>query len=132
MARNMVTRYGMSDAIGPIQFGSDNEEVFIGRDLAHSRNYSESVATLIDDEIKRIIKFAYTEAERLINGNMTVLHKTAELLIEKEKITGAEFRELFEVELPKKQTAVNEATAKEIGLIVAPEAEAISEPGDVE
>ncbi len=95
-ARNMVTKYGMSDILGPIQFGDDNDEVFIGRDLAHTRNYGEEVAGTIDKEIRRIVENAYVEAQRLLNENLNVLHKAAALLIEKEKITGEEFRDAFE------------------------------------
>lgn len=98
LARSMVTKYGMSDILGPIQFGDDNDEVFIGRDLAHTRNYGENVATTIDSEIRRIVDTAYEEALRLIRENMEVLHATAKVLVEKEKITGAEFRELFDEE----------------------------------
>lgn len=95
-ARNMVTKYGMSEILGPIQFGDDNDEVFIGRDLAHTRNYGEEVAGTIDKEIRRIVENAYVEAQRLLNENLEVLHKVAKLLIEKEKITGEEFRETFD------------------------------------
>lgn len=95
-ARNMVTKYGMSDILGPIQFGDDNDEVFIGRDLAHTRNYGEEVAGTIDKEIRRIVENAYVEAQRLLNENLNVLHKAAALLIEKEKITGEEFRDAFD------------------------------------
>ncbi len=98
MARGMVTQYGMSEALGPIQFGEDSNEVFIGRDWGHSRNYGEAVATTIDDEVKRIVMGAYNEALRLLQENMEVLHASAKLLVEKEKITGEEFRKLFEKE----------------------------------
>lgn len=96
IARSMVTKYGMSDLLGPIQFGSeDNEAVFLGREIGHSRNYGEEVATTIDTEVKRIMSTAYEEAIRLIKENIDVLHASAKLLIEKEKITGDEFRALF-------------------------------------
>lgn len=95
MARNMVTKYGMSEVLGPIQFGDDNDEVFIGRDLAHTRNYGETVAGTIDQEIRRIVEGAYEEAQRLLNEHIEVLHASAKVLIEKEKITGEEFREVF-------------------------------------
>jgi cell division protease FtsH len=95
LARAMVTKYGMSEILGPIQFGDDNEEVFIGRDLAHTRNYGEEVASLIDSEIKRVIETAYKEALRVINEYIDVLHKIAALLIEKEKVTGEEIRAFF-------------------------------------
>ncbi len=95
IARKMVMRYGMSSKLGPIQFGDDNQEVFLGKDIGHARNYSEEIASVIDDEIDKIIKTAYSEAVRILNDNIDVLHKTAELLIEKEKITGAEFRAIL-------------------------------------
>jgi cell division protease FtsH len=95
IARNMVMKYGMSDVLGPVQLGDDNDEVFIGRDLAHTRNYGEQVASLIDSEIKRIIEDGYQEALRIINIHLDVLHQIADLLLEKEKITGDEIRKLF-------------------------------------
>ncbi len=95
IARNMVTKYGMSELLGPIQFGDDNDEVFIGRDLAHTRNYGENVASLIDSEIKRIIGDSYKQALEIINKYIDVLHKIAKLLMEKEKVTGEEIRKLF-------------------------------------
>ncbi len=95
IARNMVTKYGMSKSLGPIQFGDNNEEIFLGRDIGHTRNYSEKVAYEIDNEVRKIIKKAYDEAKKIIQENIIVLHKTAGLLIEKEKITGDEFRLLF-------------------------------------
>lgn len=97
IARNMVMKYGMSDALGPVQFGDDNEEVFIGRDLAHTRNYGENVASLIDSEVKRIVEQSYKEALHIIEEHITVLHQIAELLLEKEKVTGEEIRKLFPI-----------------------------------
>jgi len=97
MARNMVVKFGMSDTLGPIQFGNDNEEVFIGRDLAHSRNYSEQVAAQIDAEIKRIVEEGYSEAMRIIQTHEPVLHKIVDLLMEKERVSGEEVRRLFPV-----------------------------------
>ena len=96
IARNMVTKYGMSENLGPMQFGDNDEQVFLGRDIGHTRNYSEKIACEIDSEIKSIIKNSYDEAKRIIQENIVVLHKTAGLLIEKEKITGDEFRLLFD------------------------------------
>lgn len=96
MARDMVTKYGMSELLGPIQFGSDNDEVFIGRDWGHARNYGEGVAATIDQEVNRIVTDAYREAKRLLQENMEMLHATAKLLVEKEKVTGDEFRSLFD------------------------------------
>ncbi|WP_352399987.1 ATP-dependent zinc metalloprotease FtsH [Anaerotignum sp.] len=96
MARNMVTKYGMSDVLGPIQFGEDSNEVFIGRDWGQQRNYSEAVATTIDQEVNHIVTHAYDEAIRILKENMEVLHASAKLLVEKEKVTGDEFRALFD------------------------------------
>lgn len=95
IARSMITKYGMSKELGPIQFGDEDQEVFIGRDMGHIKNYSERVASIIDKEIKRIIEYAYSEALRLVNENIDVLHKTAEALTDKEKLTGDEFRKIF-------------------------------------
>ena len=99
MARGMVTRYGMSEILGPIQFGEDSNEVFIGRDWGHTRNYGEAVATTIDEEVKRIVMGAYNEAIRILQENMEVLHASAKLLVEKEKVTGEEFRKLFDADV---------------------------------
>ena len=98
IARNMVTRYGMSDKLGPITFGVSQEEVFLGRDFGSQRNYSEKVASEIDEEVKRIVITAYDRAEELLKQNMDKLHKTAELLLEKEKIDADEFDAIFEAE----------------------------------
>ena len=95
MARAMVTQYGMSDKIGMINYGSDEDEVFIGRDLAHTRNYAEKTAALIDEEVKRIIDDSYEKAKTLISQHEEVLHKCADLLLEKEKIGQQEFEALF-------------------------------------
>ena len=96
MARDMVTRYGMSENIGLICYKDDDDEVFIGRDLAHAHNYSEGVASAIDAEVKSIIDHAYEEAKRIINENRDVLDRCAALLLEKEKITREEFESLFD------------------------------------
>ncbi|MCL2463400.1 MAG: cell division protein FtsH, partial [Defluviitaleaceae bacterium] len=95
IAREMVTKYGMSDTLGPILFGDDSDEVFIGRDLAHTRNYGEEVASKIDSEIKRIVDASYKEAERILMEFMDILHGIASLLIEKERVTGEEIRKMF-------------------------------------
>ncbi|HCM91251.1 MAG TPA: cell division protein FtsH, partial [Lachnospiraceae bacterium] len=96
-AKKMVMKYGMSDKIGIISYDNDDDEVFIGRDLAHStRGYSEEVAGKIDEEVKRIITECYEKAERIIRDNMDILHKSAELLLEKEKISREEFEALFQ------------------------------------
>ena len=95
-ARAMVTRYGFSDVIGMVNYDNDDDEIFIGRDLAHTRSYSENIANRIDDEVKRIIDECYAEAKRILMENIDVLHKCANLLIEKERITREEFEALFE------------------------------------
>ena len=94
-ARSMVTKFGMSESLGCINYGSDEDEVFIGRDLAKNRPYSEKVAGEIDEEVKRIVAECYSEAEKIIKEHMDVLHKSAALLLEKEKITREEFEALF-------------------------------------
>lgn len=96
IARSMVTRYGFSDNMGLINYENNDDEVFIGRDLAHTRSYSENVANKIDEEVKAIIDECYEEAKRIINDNIEVLHACAALLIEKERITKEEFEALFE------------------------------------
>ena len=95
VARNMVTRFGMSDKLGCINYESDGDEVFIGRDLAKNRPYSEKVAGEIDEEVKTIIAKCYEDAKEIIEKHMDVLHSAAALLIEKEKITREEFEALF-------------------------------------
>jgi len=94
IARAMVTKYGMS-SLGPVLYGDENQEVFIGRDFAQTRNYGEAIATDIDKEIKRIVEASYSTAKELINEHIDVLHKMAELLLEQEKVTGEEIRKLF-------------------------------------
>jgi len=95
IARKMVTEYGMSERLGPMTFGTKSEEVFLGRDLGRTRNYSEEVAAEIDREIKRIIEEAYKRAESLLKGNIDKLHRVAKALIEKEKLNGEEFEKVF-------------------------------------
>lgn len=96
VARAMVTKYGFTDSVGLVNYDNQDDEVFIGRDLAHARAYSEAVADRIDSEVKKIIDGCYLEAKRLVSENMDILHKGAALLIEKERITGEEFESLFE------------------------------------
>lgn len=95
IARNMVMKYGMSEQIGLIAYGNDDDEVFIGRDLAHTRSYSEEVAKEIDSEIHRIIEECHERARTIIMQYQDVLHKCAELLLEKEKVHREEFEALF-------------------------------------
>ncbi|MCI5920298.1 MAG: ATP-dependent zinc metalloprotease FtsH [Roseburia sp.] len=96
LAKSMVTKYGMSDNIGLICYDNDDDEVFIGRDLAHTRGYSEGVASAIDQEIKRIIDDSYEKAKTMIMEHRNVLDACAALLLEKEKINQQEFEALFE------------------------------------
>ena len=95
LAKAMVTQYGMSERVGLIDYGNDEGEVFIGRDLAHSRGFSESMAAVIDEEVKRLIDEAHTKATAIIKEHIDVLHRCAALLIEKEKIGQEEFEALF-------------------------------------
>ena len=95
LVRAMVKRYGMSEKVGMINYDSDGDEVFIGRDLAHTRDYGEGTAAMIDSEVKRIIDESYEKAREMLEENMDVLHQCAELLIEKEKVGQEEFEALF-------------------------------------
>ena len=95
LARSMVTKYGMSEKVGMINYGGDDDEVFIGRDLAHTRGFGDTTQDLIDAEVKRIIDEAYAKAKAHLQENIGVLHRCAALLIEKEKIGKEEFEALF-------------------------------------
>ncbi|MCI9610759.1 MAG: ATP-dependent zinc metalloprotease FtsH [Eubacterium sp.] len=95
MAKAMVTKYGMSDQLGLICYDEEDNEVFIGRDLAHTKGYGENVATMIDQEVKRIIDECYLKAKEIIHQYEAVLHQCADLLLEKEKISREEFEALF-------------------------------------
>lgn len=95
IARAMVTHYGMSERLGPMTYGNDEEEVFMGRDFGRTRNYSEDVASAIDTEMRGLIDTAYNKAEQLLKENIDKLHRVAEALLEKETIDGKEFEELF-------------------------------------
>jgi len=95
IARAMVTKYGMSDRVGLINYDNDDDQVFIGRDLAHTRAYGEEIASLIDEEVKRIVDESHEKAREMITAHMDVLHASAKLLVEKEKIGREEFEALF-------------------------------------
>ena len=95
IARNMVTKYGMSERVGTITLGQNQEEVFLGRDFAQSKEYSEETAAIIDEEVKSIIDYAYKKAAEILNANMEKLHVVAGILLEKEKIDGEEFDAIF-------------------------------------
>ena len=106
-ARAMVTKYGMSEKLGLINYESDDqEEVFLGRDLGHAKNYSEKVAGAIDKEVKRIIDECYADARAILEAHEDILHKCAALLLEKERIDRAEFEALFE-DVPNANSAAN-------------------------
>ena len=94
IARDMVTKYGMRE-LGPIKFGDEQEEVFLGRDFSHQRNYSEDVATAIDHHIRSIVEDAYDRSKQLLTDNMDTLNRASEVLLTKEKITGHEFRKIM-------------------------------------
>ena len=96
IAREMVTKYGMSKRLGTIMFGSGQEEVFLGRDFGHTRDYSEHTADIIDEEVKKIIDSAYERALTILNENVDKLHIVAGILLEKEKIDGEEFEAIFQ------------------------------------
>ena len=105
----MITKYGMSEKLGPMCFGSEQDEVFLGKDLAQTRNYSENVACMIDEEMKRIIDECYNKCEELLSTHMELLHEVSKVLLEKEKIEGDEFLKIFNsvmgIEEPEKEEA---------------------------
>ena len=98
IARSMVTKYGMSEKVGTITLGSGHEEVFLGRDFAQSKEYSEETAAIVDAEVKRIVDEAYRKATEILNTNIDKLHAVAGVLLEKEKIGGEEFDKIFNEE----------------------------------
>ncbi len=105
LARNMVTKYGMSDSIGPISFTAGDGEVFLGKDYGHTRNYSEKVASSIDSEISAIVTNAYARCEKILNDNMDKLHNVANYLIENEKMDGELFKKFMLGQEPKAEEA---------------------------
>lgn len=94
-ARSMITKFGMSEKLGFINYEENTDEVFLGRDLGHSRSFSEEVASIIDKEVKKLVDDCYTDAKRILTENMDVLHSCASLLLEKERISREEFEALF-------------------------------------
>ncbi len=96
LARSMVTKYGMSEKLGPISFGGGNDEVFIGKDYNHVRNYSETIASAIDEEVEKIISNAYNRTEEILNEHIDKLHLVAETLVKLEKINEQQFKSLME------------------------------------
>jgi cell division protease FtsH len=97
MARAMVTKYGMSEKMGPLQFGQQDEMVFLGRDLAAQRDYSEEVAEEIDAEVHKLVDTALARVRKLLSENLTLLHGVANALLERETLNAEEFEELFAV-----------------------------------
>lgn len=95
ISRAMVTKYGMSEKLGTITFGADQEEVFLGRDLAHAKEYSEETAAIIDEEVKKIVDAGYERAINILSEHVDKLHAVAKVLLEKEKIDGEEFDRIF-------------------------------------
>jgi len=95
ISRAMVTKYGMSEKLGTITFGADQEEVFLGRDLAHAKEYSEETAAIIDEEVKKIVDAGYEKAINILSEHVDKLHAVAKVLLEKEKIDGEEFDRIF-------------------------------------
>ena len=96
LARSMVTKYGMSDELGPITYGQDEGEPFLGRDMGHIRNYSEATSSAIDREIKRLMTNAYQKTESILKAHMEKLHEVAKYLFENEKMSGEEFAKVME------------------------------------
>ncbi|MGL4799721.1 MAG: ATP-dependent metallopeptidase FtsH/Yme1/Tma family protein, partial [Cellulosilyticaceae bacterium] len=116
IARDMVTKYGMSE-LGPIKFGDEQEEVFLGRDFNHTRNYSEDVATAIDKHIKAIIENAYTRSKELLNEHRDILDSASKVLLEREKITGKQFRQIMNdepVDLDEEEESIFQAVAADM------------------
>jgi cell division protease FtsH len=92
----MVTKYGMSDKLGPILYGGGDQEVFIGRDMGHVKDYSEKTASAIDEEIYSIISNAYKKTENILKSNMEKLHEVAQYLIKYEKMSGEDFSAMMD------------------------------------
>ena len=95
LARRMVCEWGMSERLGPMTFGKKEEQIFLGRDFTQMKDYSEKTAIEIDDEVHRIIMESYEQAKGLLNSNLTILHKMAEVLLEKEVLDGTEIDEII-------------------------------------
>lgn len=117
LARSMVTRYGFSEKLGPIVYGQDDGEIFLGKDLGTTRNYSEEVAAEIDGEIRRIVGTAYNVAQKTLSEHIGQLHLVAQYLIQNEKVSGEVFIKLMRGELlDDKAAAAASAAAKAQGL----------------
>ncbi|MBQ4644467.1 MAG: ATP-dependent zinc metalloprotease FtsH [Clostridia bacterium] len=120
IARNMITKYGMSEKLGPIAFGSDNDEVFLGKNYTHTRNYSENIAAAIDSEVEAIINNAYNRTEKILTEHLDQLHLVSKVLIDLEKIDKEQFESLMttgslpeeKVEIPATETVENTEIAE--------------------
>lgn len=131
VARKMVTKYGMSEKLGPIAFGKDNDEVFIGKDYNHVRNYSEAVASMIDEEVESIILAAYKRTEEILRAHLDKLHAVAAALVEREKIDAEEFNLLMEgKELPPMKKSEPPKAEKSETADGAPSADAETAPAE--
>ncbi len=128
IARNMVTKYGMSESLGPIAFGSGNDEVFLGKNYNHMRNYSESVAAAIDEEVEKIISDAYKRTENILNEHIDKLHLVAETLVEIEQVNEEQFNSLMETgALPNTEKAESETAEAETVEVIESETEETTE-----
>ena len=107
IARDMVTKYGMSDRLGPISYASDRDEVFLGRDFAEKRAYSEEIAGIIDEEVREIVENAYKKCEQILNDNMDKLHEIAKFLLENETMEAEDFYALFDEKVPEREDGEN-------------------------
>ncbi len=130
-ARNMVTKYGFSKKLGTVVYGSDNDEVFLGKDYGHTRNYSETIAAQIDEEVKAIIEKAYEDCKSILSANTDKLHLLAKYLLKFEKISGEDFEKLMKgqigeevltqeepkTEAPKEEAEAPDASSSEDGII---------------
>ncbi|MBO5857329.1 MAG: AAA family ATPase, partial [Clostridia bacterium] len=132
IARSMVTRYGMSEKLGPVLYGKDNDEVFLGMDYSHTKNYSEAYANTIDDEVKRILTECYNKCEQLLTEHNDKLVLIAETLIKNEKISGARFLELMDENYDPENDKGNEESATEetTGTVETKTEETVSESTD--
>jgi cell division protease FtsH len=112
MARKMVCEWGMSDKLGPLSFGKKDEQIFLGREMATHKNYSEATAVEIDTEIRRIVDESYAKALSILQENLQNLHNLSECLIEKENLTGAEVDEIIAAGAPIYGHKAGEQTAE--------------------
>ncbi len=134
ICRDMVSKYGMSDALGPVVYSDDNNEVFLGKDYGHVNNYSEHTSARIDSEIEKMMRDAYDKTEKILKDHYDRLVLVAETLLKKEKINGEEFKSLMENgELPVEEQTVTEAEETQVDNISETEIQPISEPSvDIE